>query len=183
LYALVDELLDLPRVSQPELKLVTVLARAALPTVHKTVSAAAISPPLVTQTLPKELEKAVTAPLQPAPQPVAAKAGSFDWPRVLAALKKHHPGLYSVLARAEVDYRPGQLQLTFAYALHRKKLEQPVYRQQLSAVLDDVCGINPDITVLQNAHDNKKNIKDDKAQTVAAIMGGGELIDAESTDG
>ena len=104
-----------------------------------------------------------------------AASGSFDWDQVLATIKKHHAPLYSVLSRAEYAYDEAKpsLTLTFSYVLHRKKLENPTYRKQLGSVIYNLFGLNPEIIITDI---KSAATLDEDAQTVAAIMGGGEPI-------
>jgi DNA polymerase-3 subunit gamma/tau len=185
LYQLLDELVDIPKAHDPQLKLVATLVRYAKPTAHKTVaSRAAKTPSLAAK--PAQLRSQVATrnaeakKQEKAPEPDTAPAvkptgGSFDWGQVLTTIKKHHPALYSVLSRAEMSYSETDTRLTlsFTYVLHRKKLENPTYRKQLSSAIHDLFGIDPEIIIADNTLSATLN---DDAQTVAAIMGGGEPI-------
>ena len=66
-----------------------------------------------------------------------------------------------------------KLTLTFAYVLHRKKLENPTYRKQLGAVIADLFAIDPEIVTTDT---KSAALLDTNAQAVAAIMGGGEPV-------
>lgn len=101
------------------------------------------------------------------------KQSAFNWDAVLAATKKTNPALHSVLSRAEVRLDGTALHLGFQYALHRKKLEQTEYRAQLIRVIQDVCGVNPDIFI-ETA--GQQIAADDQTKKVADLMGGGERV-------
>lgn len=192
LYQLLDELVDIPKAHDPQLKLIATLVRFAKPTVHKTVAShatktasfAAKPAELRTQAAARiqateVVEKPKKAAVKPAPDTVGTptKAGSvsFDWNQVLTTIKKHHGPLYSVLLRAEIIYDDSKpsLTLTFSYALHRKKLENPTYRKQLGGVIYNLFGLNPEIIITDIKSAATFN---EDAQAVAAIMGGGEPI-------
>lgn len=193
-YQLLDELTDIPKAHDPQLKLIATLVRFTKPTGHKTVASHATKTPTFAAK-PAELRTKAAqrsaAPEQPVKQeisnadpettaphePVATHgaAGEFDWDQVLVVIKKHYAPLYSVLARAKVAYNneTQQLTLTFAYVLHRKKLEHPTYRKQLGAVINDIFKLNPEIIIT----DTKSALAlDEDANAVAAIMGGGEPV-------
>lgn len=194
-YQLLDDLTDVPKAHDPQLKLIATLVRFAKPVQHKTV-ASQISKAPSFAAKPKDLRvkpsakpeksvaKASTTPttsVQPATAPVAkntapqAVKGSFDWDIVLATIKKHHAPLFSVLSRATVDYDEAKqrLMLTFTYVIHRKKIENPTYRKQLGAVIFDLFQINPEIMTTDTKSAAALNTD---AQAVAAIMGGGEPV-------
>lgn len=182
LYMLLDQLLDVPRAHNPFIKLTATLATFCESRKPRVV-AAAVSQPVIAA--PVELPQAsrVTPPA-PVVEPPAAPAESkepstatstldgFDWESVLASAKKHNPPLNSVLSRARADYADGTLTLHFMYALHRKKLEQSLYHTQLSSLITDLHGSCPMIVIKDG-----KTMSDD-ASAVAAIMGGGEPVNA-----
>jgi DNA polymerase-3 subunit gamma/tau len=192
LYQLLDELVDIPKAHDPQLKLVATLVRFAKPpTPHKTVA----SQTTKTQSFaakPAKLRSQVAAraasELEVKDKPVAVDAkktskpiskpestSTFDWEKVLKTVKKHHAPLFSVLSRAAVTYDEDkqQLALTFVYILHRKKLENPTYRKQLSSVIYNLFGSSPEIIITDSKPASTLN---EDAQAVAAIMGGGEPI-------
>lgn len=190
LYDLLDSLTDIPKAHDPQLKLIATLVRYAKPpTARRTVASATVKAPSVAAK-PSELRHKSAAPVAAAasnadPMPVAAPepvasvkpttAGAFDWDTVLATVKKHHAPLFSVLSRATMTYddEHARLTLTFAYVLHRKKLENPTYRKQLGAVIADLFQLEPEIITTDTK--SAANL-DSNAQAVAAIMGGGEPV-------
>ncbi|HET7630208.1 MAG TPA: hypothetical protein VFK03_02430, partial [Candidatus Saccharimonadales bacterium] len=197
LFKLVDELLSVRASYRPMMKLTAVLvdwtkpvtsrATEALvaPAVTLTASLKASSShkkpiKMVEETKPaSKLEpntKAVVAKVKPAtgePQ----SDGAFDWGKVMEALKARHVSLYSVLKRAEVSYEAdnNQLDLKFAYNLHRKKLDNARYQGQLVEVIGHVCGLKPVIKVGLKGDQPTDN---SAADSIIAIMGGGEIVDA-----
>jgi DNA polymerase III subunit gamma/tau len=192
LYQLLDELTDIPKAHDPQLKLLATLVRYVKPSSHKTVASYAAKSPSVAAK-PADLRAKVTErhaqatarndkkveEHSPAPTTTQKKVTkidhAFDWEQVLTIIKKHHAPLYSVLARATILYDDGaqRLTLTFAYVLHRKKLENPTYRKQLGAVISDLFGIDPELIIT----DTKAQAElDGDARAVAAIMGGGEPV-------
>lgn len=191
LYELLDALTNIPKAHDPQLKLIATLVRYAKPT-HKTVPTAATKEPSIAAK-PSELKRPKPAPveakIEPEPTPAvvvttkktvqnATSSGTseFDWNAVLPIIKKHHAPLFSVLSRAEVSYDAAaeRLTLMFAFALHRKKIENQTYRGQLGAVIHDLFGINPEI-VATDRKSSPASLPEDAA-AVAAIMGGGEPV-------
>ncbi len=184
LYELLDQLLDVPRAHNPFIKLTATLVTSSES--HKPrVAAARVSQPVISA--PVEIpaphtKKTVSIPqvvtggepeTKPQPQPApSTNTGEFDWDAVLVAAKKHNAPLASVLGRARMEYADGVLTLHFMFALHRKKLEQSQYYGQLTKLITDVCGNCPTITIKDG-----KTMSDD-ASAVAAIMGGGEPVNA-----
>lgn len=189
-YQLLDELTDVPRAHDPELKLIATLVRYAKPAMHKTVASSTAKTPTFAAT-PSVLRSQLTkqgettkqkvgktdaeVPVQPKKTGAKTTSSDFAWPAVLVAIKKHHPALHSVLSRADFVYdaKVNKLTLTFGYMLHRKKLENPTYRKQLGAAIFDLFKIEPEIIIT----DTKSALAlDSDAQAVAVIMGGGEPV-------
>lgn len=183
LYELLDQLLDVPRAHNPFIKLTATLVSfceshkprvAAARVSQPTISAQVAAPAPKTKAEPAPTEPVVETPT-PAPvaaEPKKAATGAFDWDAVMLAAKKHNAPLASVLARARMEYSDGILTLHFMFALHRKKLEQSQYHSQLTSLIIDVCGSCPTIVIKDG-----KTMSDD-ASAVAAIMGGGEPVNA-----
>ncbi len=101
----------------------------------------------------------------------------FDWTDLLTAIKTDNAPLHSVLARAESDFSNNRLTLSFKYALHRKKMQQPQYKAQLASLISDTFGISPEIVI---AEDSPQLAADPTAREVASIMGGGEVVEVEN---
>lgn len=194
LYQLLDELVDIPRAHDPQLKLIATLVRFARPHVRKTVASEIQKPPTfaakpaelrsqakarstsVTVDPPKKaLQEPAKASKTATPHNATVATEVFDWQRVLETIKKHHAPLFSVLSRATMTYVevPSTLTLTFSYVLHRKKLENPTYRKQLGSVIYNLFGLNPEIRITDIKAAAELN---EDAKAVAAIMGGGEPI-------
>ncbi len=197
LYQLLDELTDIPKAHDPQLKLIATLVRFAKPTSHKTVASEATKTPTFaakpavlrqqaaqrTAAAPTATPDVKTEIKAMPPEPVkeetalvsAGDAKAFDWEHVLTMIKKHHAPLYSVLARAEMSYDEAarKLHLNFIYAIHRKKIENPTYRKQLGSLIHDLFGFDPEIVITDAKSQAALN---EDAVAVAAIMGGGEPV-------
>lgn len=194
LYQLLDALTDVPRAHDPHLKMLATVVRFAKPVVHKTVASRtasvqtfAASPAALRSQAAKRTTEPTPEPIGEQPQaPVATQKtetsvktgktdGIFEWDKVLTTIKKHYAPLYSVVSRADMSYddSANTLKLTFAYVLHRKKLENPTYRKQLGAVIHDLFGLEPEMVIT----DTKSSLAlNGDVKAVADIMGGGEPV-------
>lgn len=184
-YLLIDALCDVPKAYNPWIKLVATIIKFSKPSVTKTVATYSSKNPTLASTPAvlkarvverKEKEKKIEPVVEkilPAENPKTSSI--FDWDQVIASIKKHHAPLSSVVARADAQYDQASntLTLVFEYALHRKKLENRTYRNQLGSVLNDLFGINPQLAIKDK---NSPGLKSSDAEAVAVIMGGGELV-------
>jgi DNA polymerase-3 subunit gamma/tau len=208
LYHTIDKLLDVPRAYNPDLKLLTVLMLATNPDPaprHEPKNA----PALATAPAPVTIAKASprkTAPIeivQEAPKqtptavrrqgetPVArddAPLQSFtdaDWHTVLVEIKKKSPPLFSVAKQAQpvFNLELQELVLKFKFQLHRKKLDDPKQKVALADIMVATLGGAPTIKtdVDSEAVPPPPPPADPTVAYVAAIMGGGEQIDAATT--
>lgn len=193
IYELLDALLDVPRAYDPAVKLAAVLVRfceankprTAAAVVSETVISAPVAPAAAPRSFtppsPKiepikevKIEAEIVA-AEPAPQPVprtTAPLGEFSWDAVLAGARAKNAPLYSVLSRATADYKAGVLTINFVYSIHRKKLEQSKYHSHFVSIITETCGECPQIVIT----DGKS--MSEEASSVAAIMGGGEPVNA-----
>lgn len=191
LFQLIDKLLSVKGSYDPLMKLTAVLVDWAKPA-KTTPMRTAVTPtatfvaPLkkakgkpqpVTDESPSDSKAApATAVLPPASTSTNAEAAIIDWDKVMSTLKSRHTPLHSVVSRAEMEQSGNSITLTFTYALHRKKLENNLYRNQLASVIEHTCGIIPEIIVASQTKPKLEPTVETKA--VADIMGGGELVDA-----
>lgn len=190
-YSLTDSLMNIPRSQFPELMLTSTLLKFSSPadttrtTQPQPKAEKKTSVPQQTKQPEAELGRSETHENKPTetdihdkPMPeqpaaiIADTKGKFDWDSLLVGAKKTHPALHSVLIHSVPSYQNNRLTLAFKYALHRKKLEQTVYKTQLLRLLDDICHIQPEIII----EDSTLTPKDETASKVADIMGGGESI-------
>lgn len=201
LYAVVDGLLDVPRAYNPDLKLLTVLMRAApaqapiVPKAEPKTAPVLVAAPATIATAPvvkkipaaapKPAETSVIKPAEPAAPTAAAQLESLDataWHELLAAIKKTSPPLYSVVKQAQPSFNTADqtLTLTFKYQLHRKKLDDPKQKAALVSIMQAKLGAVPLIKTDINASAMPPPAlpADPALASVAAIMGGGEVIDA-----
>lgn len=194
--ALLDALLEVPKSTQPSIKLLSVLGTAAYEGKPKT--AALIAPPLeVTATIESLQKKAVEAhPVEDivettpivteAPQPVAEPVlpsrpaapvieADFDWDALVAHTKANYIALHSVLSKCGFELTENGLTLFTQNAFYKKKLDDAKYSVHLYASVQATCGKQLVITTIAAP----APLKDSQAQAIADIMGGGTVVAPE----
>lgn len=192
LYAVIDNLLDVPRAYNPELKLLTVLMLACgpapAPQPKSAPALATAQPPVViaeapAKPQPKKVQKEEAIVLK-SDNPLAS-LDSDQWHQVLAVIRKSNPPMYSVIKQAQPDFDQAaqKLVLKFKYQLHRKKMDDVKAKSALASVMIATLGAAPDITTEIDAAATPPPPPpaDPAAASVAAIMGGGEVVDASTT--
>ena len=195
---LLDQLLDISKSSQPNIKLLTILAAHAAPkpkTAALTVPAAEISAPLVE--LEKQATKAKpsvapivkqiikTAPVPaastPIPEPVAAApevpqtSGSdfdFDWDKLVEYTRTNYVAIYSVLVKCGYSHEGNSLKLYTGTNFWKRKLDDAKHRVNLVDALIKIGAGD----ILIETIGTPPPPKDATAAAVAAIMGGGEEV-------
>lgn len=199
LFTLLGRLLEVPRAYNPDLKLLTVLLEDIntvstltnnMPTTQpkpepKSAPAIATAPaPVTIAEVPKPSDRRDAEVIVHPDQPLASVTDA-EWHQVLTALKKASPPVYSVAKQAQPTYdtTTNTLTLAFKYQLHRKKLDDPKQKALLTDIIATALGGMPVITttVDTNATPPPPPPADPTVASVAAIMGGGEIIDASQT--
>lgn len=194
---LLDQLLDVTKSSQPNIKLLTILAAHAAP---KPKSAALAAPAPVISAPLAELEKQATKPkpsiapitrqvTKATPRPVTAAAAptvasepklpttsgsdfDFDWDKLLEYTRTNYVAIYSVLGKCGYEHEGSSLLLYTGTAFWKRKLDDPKHRFNL---MDALAKIGAGDMVLETIGAPAPP-KDATAAAVAAIMGGGEEV-------
>jgi DNA polymerase-3 subunit gamma/tau len=204
LLPLLDALLDVPKSTQPGIKLLSVLGSAALE--HKPRTAALATPVLEVSATIEELSQQATkpkpvvkappaithieaiveapAPLKEsvqstAPQPVlepSVPVDGFDWPAVIEYTREHHLALYSVLSKCDQELDGSDLTIYCVNAFYKKKLDDPKYHTHLYESLQAVGGYQLTIHTIPT----RAPMKDSQAAAIADIMGGGIEVSPEA---
>lgn len=181
-YELLRELIEIPRSYSPQLKLLSIVGSAS------SLSAPSQPAPPQSPSTPaphhQPVAEASDAPAPPTPTPQAprkptqpkaalpsAPSGEIDWARVLEMLHSRAPALHSIVKRADVTITPQAISLQFAFALHRKKMQDEKNRAELAGIISALHGSCPPIIV----NDTSSQLNE-TAAAVAAIMGGGEAV-------
>lgn len=198
LYAIIDGLLEVPRAYNPDLKLLTVLMKQAAPTVlppkaepkniptvvaHSQTTAIAEAPVVKKAPAQHKATHTDTSSNQPAePTKPLKNLDNAAWHMLLAAIKKANPPLYSVVKQAQPEFnaKDQSLLLVFKYPLHRKKIDDAKLKAVLSNIISSTLGSTLLITTDTNpdAVPPPPPPADPVVASVAAIMGGGETVNA-----
>jgi DNA polymerase-3 subunit gamma/tau len=196
LYTLIDNLLEVPKSSQPTLKLTVLLLKFAAENEKqsaKSAKAANVHKPALhtVSKTPKEVKTANTEePQTKSGTKTPRDKKSFElsaWQSVLAVIQKANPPLYSVLSKAEPRLKDSELTLAFGYKLHQKKLDDPKYRTKLTQVINDLGYNSPKVTATidsagvtpaKDAPVANQAPEDATTKDIISIMGGGEIVNA-----
>ncbi|HXH27262.1 MAG TPA: DNA polymerase III subunit gamma/tau [Candidatus Acidoferrum sp.] len=199
LYDLLDELLEVPRAYNPEIKLLTTLVKhtiaetnsspmAPTSTEPEAAQAAKAEEPIIEETVLESSEAEISEPegdtspvSEPAQKPSAAGTWNADvWQNALQAVGKASQPLQSVLKHAELSFDPDTTTLTlaFQYKLHSNRVEEMKAKALLANALAEAYGSPVQIAVVLNADRPAPAAPalDPLAQSVADLMGGGEAV-------
>jgi DNA polymerase-3 subunit gamma/tau len=173
---LLDNLLDVAKSSQPEIKLTTVILKAALAKQSpKSVALSVTVPPEIRVSV-SELKKRVIRPKSEEPVLISPSKLShkelFSWDDLLNYTKQHHFALYSVLSKCSCDLVESTLTIYTNNKFHKKKLDDKKY---LTLLQDSLAKIEVEALDIHTIP-TPPPLKDSQLATVAAIMGGGEEV-------
>jgi DNA polymerase III subunit gamma/tau len=181
LLELLDELTFVSKSTQPHIKLLTVLARHAVP--HTKPKTAALEVTAAPRSSP--LEKLVKEASKPVPQeiitPTITPTSSsstpleFEWEKLIAHTKSNFVAIYSVLSKCGYEVEGNLLRLYVGNAFYKKKLDDPKHRVSLVKALAEIAPGEWIFDILPTS----APIKDSQAAAVAAIMGGGQEVEVE----
>lgn len=199
LLPLLDALLDVPKSTQPGIKLLSVLGSAALE--HKPRSAALATPALevsatieelsqqATKPTPKMSEPAkVSKPAQPVvveptgevtateTTPLTAYVGEFEWNNLVAHTKEHYTALYSIVSKCDHELNGDELIIYAVNPFYKKKLDDAKYQIHLYESVKAVGGS----TLSINTIPTRAPLKNSQAAAIADIMGGGIEVSPEA---
>jgi DNA polymerase-3 subunit gamma/tau len=195
LIQLLDQLLDVAKSSQPNIKLLTTLAAHAAPkpkSVALTTPAPVVSAPLaelekqatkpkpsiapiarqVTKTASKPAAPAATEATAPKPPTTSGHDFDFDWDKLVEYTRVNYVAIYSVLGKCGYEHDGSSLLLYTGTAFWKRKLDDPRHRFNL---MDALAKIGAGDMVLETIG-SPAPPKDATAAAVAAIMGGGEEV-------
>jgi DNA polymerase-3 subunit gamma/tau len=188
---LLDGLLDVPKSSQPALKLLSTLGSAAYD--QKPSKTAALAAPIleVSATI-KELTTQATRvkPSMKTAEPVkrpsemksdstgdlVAPSADFDFNKLVDYTKKNFVALYSVLCKCAFDLKDNNLTLFALNNFYKKKLDDPKYSSHLYQSLK-ALGYQLTIHTVPTPRPPHSS----QAVAIAAIMGGGEEVSVETS--
>jgi DNA polymerase-3 subunit gamma/tau len=169
LYELIEKLIDVPKSTNPDIKLLTILVGASSGpdnVATKSTSQAAV--------VVEEKAKS-TAAAEKKTIPIELDSGDtiskINWDEVVNEIKKTNGPCGSLIGGASIELKDNELTLYYLHKLHRTKMKDDRRRKVLSDTLINLYGAVPKIVVA----DGPKP-KSETAARVADIMGGGELL-------
>lgn len=204
LLPLLDALLDVPKSTQPSIKLLSVLGSAAIE--HKPKTAALATPVLEVSATIEELSKQATEPapkerepmpktIKPAPiAPAATEAATpaetapsvisgviasdqpFDWAALVEHTRQNYVALYSVLSKCGYELNGNDLTIYSVNAFYKKKLDDPKYHTHLYESLKATGGYSLAIHTVPT----RAPLQNSQAAAIADIMGGGIEVSPEA---
>ena len=192
LLPLLDALLDVPKSTQPAIKLLSVLGSASLD--HKPRTAALAMPVREVSATIEELTKQATkaapavkkvtqtsekASSQPVinNQPLTTTISDFDWAAVVEYTRVNHLALYSVLSKCDYELNGSDLTLYAVNAFYKKKLDDPKYHTHLYESIKATSGYQ----LVVHTIPTRAPIKNSQAAAIADIMGGGIEVSPEAS--
>jgi DNA polymerase-3 subunit gamma/tau len=185
LLPLLDNLIDVAKSSQPQLKLLSVLGMAAAPK-QPPKTAALLAPVREVSATVAELKKQVIKEeqvIKTIKKPVNKTAASdkidisaFDWNKLVDYTKQNYIALYSVLAKCGHELIDNTLTLYTNNNFYKNKLDDTKYSPLLHKCLQEVGVYGLDIHTIPTTTPPK----DSQAAAIAAIMGGGEEVSLEA---
>lgn len=195
--ALLDSLIDVTNSPLPQLKLLSVLASAAMPKVK---SVALATPVLEVSASIEELTKINEQPvstikktsaktLKEVPQAPAVETvkkpkvknkaslpiSDFDWNKLVDYTKQNHVALFSVISKCGHKMEGNNLTIYAMNKFYKKKLDDSKYSALISKCLQEIGFDNINIETIPTATPPS----DSQAAAVAAIMGGGQEVTVE----
>lgn len=177
----------------------------AAPSASSSPAPPATGKPAVRKTTPVTAAKPILSVEKPQPakrrdeptQPQHAEGAKLtditpeQWAQVLAKVKEDSAPMYGILRQSQpaFDTNTQTLTLKFRYALHRKRIEDAKPKKDLADLMLSVLGgapiiqtelddaaVAPEVTL--PAPEAPKPIVDSVAESVIAMMGGGEVVHA-----
>ncbi|MBP7837668.1 hypothetical protein KA021_03140, partial [Candidatus Saccharibacteria bacterium] len=109
-----------------------------------------------------------------------------SWQAILDAIKVKHNPLYTLLRVSKPTLDNELLTLSFSFAFHAKKLEDPKYKALLAQTLQEVTGHSVEIQSVVDKNSGTTTeptppIDAAHASQISAVrdmMGGGDIVDA-----
>ena len=189
LLTLLDSLIDVDKSPQPNLKLISVLGRAAAPK-PQTKTMALSTPVLEVSASIAELKKqaikdkpteksvleaVVTEGCAPNTNDNKPSA-DFNWDNFIEYAKQNYVAIYSVLSKCHYELDGDDLNIYTGNNFYKKKLDDTKYRPLICKCLEETGSYGLDIHTIATSVPPK----DSQAAAIVAIMGGGEEVSLES---
>lgn len=161
LLSVIDGLLEVPKSSHPNLKLISVLGQASIKTPIKSVALA----------VPKKQISASVSNLKK----LSETEEAFNENKLLTDVKSANVALYTLLSKCSCELADNKLVIYTKNKFYKKKLDDPKYRTLIHESLLRLNFSDIEIETLATIHPPK----DSQAMAAFVIMGGGEEINLE----
>lgn len=185
LLSLMDNLIDITKSSQPDLKLLAVLGMAAQPK-QTPKTAALLAPVREVSASVADLSKnpsvtqPKTLPSNPTETPVLKNTKNkstlpsvdFDWSKFIEYVHNNYVALFSVLSKCNYQLEDNILTLYTGNNFYKKKLDDTKYSLLLNTCLQEIGVNNIDIVTIPT----QKPSNNSQVAAIADIMGGGEEV-------
>lgn len=156
-----------------------------------------VTPPAATAGKPT-LSEAATIVSSPRPKPAATEEAADEpevnddftvdaqiWQALLESLKKQYNTLYGIIRMARPEFEPGKVTLTFGYAFHQKRANDPKNKKILTTTLEEITGQR--VSIVCKYDKGATPLVTPPAETgllpsvappsvINAVFGGGEVI-------
>lgn len=161
---LLEQLLEVPVSSHPRAALEIALLRtipAQQPATVPQPPPAVVEPVQVEEVasfvkeadVPEQKSKTKEAARQQKPTREPAQSLEKAWPRILEQVKIRHNTIYSILRMAECELDDGVLRLSFAFAFHQKRIDDPKNKHVIATIASEIfdrpipveCIVDPDL--------------------------------------
>jgi DNA polymerase-3 subunit gamma/tau len=201
--SLLDALLEVPKSTQPSIKLLSVLGSAAFESKPKSAALATpvlevsatvealseikelsdqamkkypkVEPPKA-QATPTPKAPANDATIEPVKPAVINKDVEFSWDAFLQYAKEHYIALHSVVSKCGYEMNGSELTLYCQNTFYKKKLDDAKYSTHLYESLAATGGYQLTVHTIAT----RAPLKDSQAEAIADIMGGGIAVTPET---
>ena len=170
---IVNELINIDLKNNPEIKLLYILCKNALPKTPSKTAALKVSTETISVPIAKKTYKTIKSDKT---RTVLVKQVDFNADKLIDYARQNHVAIYSVLAKCHYRQTEDTLFIYTGNQFYKKKLDDSKYRPIINQCLEATGGQNLNINTVPTAPPPKSS----QIATVVAIMGGGEEVPLES---
>lgn len=187
---LLEQLLSVPAGHDPARLLEIIMLSYATTTSGKIAPQATEPEPIIEEPTPPPEEEPEPRP-ETVAKPKAKKAtkrADLDeaiWPEVLAALKRKHNTVYSIVRMGQPRFDGDTVQLVFAFAFHQKRLNESGNKKLLAETIEELAGQPVHVECLFDASaapppgkSQPPAAEKPELTAISNIFGGGELLES-----
>lgn len=180
---LLKKLVEVPAAYDPARYLEIVLLESSVPSNS---SAPAVLPEEPVLTVNMTASEPVKIDQLPVSDTNNIRLDEAAWPEVLAALKQKHNTLYGIVRMAQPSFDKDTVKLTFAFAFHQKRGNEPENRQRLADIIHELtgrkviieCHLDTKVKPPKLPAIAKKEPKNQNLSTISNIFGNAELLES-----